>query len=99
MNSKRFLNQSPDFGDQLLNPMAHLSIYVVGQIISHASGVLNVPEQDLVTFLQVIWPPLFLRNDDGKIAFLNHLRRELLPFFFSDIYTELSSNVFDGSLA
>src|SRR6266545_3758107 len=84
-------DRSPDFSDQLFHPTLHLFIYGVSKIISLPSRIWNVPEHDLATFLQVTWPPLLLRNDDGKIGCVNHFRDELLPFFFGNVYPELSS--------
>jgi hypothetical protein len=58
----------PDLGDQLLHSTLHLSIYVVGKIIGLPSRIWNVPGHNLAAFLQVSWPSLLLRNNDGKVG-------------------------------
>ena len=83
----------PDLGDQFLYFMLHLFIEVVSKVIRLPGRVWDVPEYDLAAFLQVTRPGCFLCNDNSEIGCIDHFRKKLLSFFFTDVHAELSSDV------
>jgi hypothetical protein len=65
--------------------MLYFSIYLISSVITHQRWIRNVPEHDLISLFQVTRPPLFFRDNDGKIGGVDHLRNKLLALFITDI--------------